>query len=306
MKRSRHSERDRRGRLTTMRLTGKTPWLFAAALGTAVACGGVSDENFYDGPAKRVASKGGGAGVGAGTSTGGSGGTAPSVGGSTGSSGGSGATVGGSSAVGGDTTGGGSGGTGNVSATGGGGDAPAMGGTAPAVGGTMGDAGAGDAPSGGTGGDVSPGGMGGSTPMAGAGGTAGMGGIGGMAVGGAGMSGAGMGGEAGKATGGRGGRGGGDCEPKLKAVEEKLTAAQVCDRSLDASCLGFVDDECGCPVPVNNPNSAAAKAYRAAIEDAAGCIACTTALCAEPQGSYCQGSGPGDGHCVATQFNTTL
>lgn len=285
-----------------MRITGKTPWLFATALGAAVACGGVSDENFYDGPAKRVTSKGGGAGVGAGGSVGGSAGQAPSAGGSTGSSGGSVATVGGSSATGGDTTGGGSGGSGNVSATGGSGDAPAaggtnpgVGGTEPGVGGTMGDAGAGDAPSSGTGGDVSAGGMGGSSPMAGTGGMAA--GMGGTVVGGAGGAGAGAGG---KATGGRGGRGGADCQMRLKQIADKLTAAQACDRADDENCLGFVDDECGCPVPVNNPESAATKAYRAAIEDAAGCIACTALLCVEPNGARCQDSGPGDGHCVTS------
>lgn len=295
-----------------MRFTDKTPWLFVAALGAGAACGGVSDQNFYDGPAKRVA-QAGGTGVGGSASLGGNAGHAPSGGGSTSASGGSVSTGGSSTAKGGDSTGGGSGGSGNATANGGSGNAPASGGSGDATatggtgdvtstGGTSAEGGAGDAPSGGTGGDVSTGGMGGTEPLAGMGGTtAGQTSTGGVGnVGGAGMAGAG-----GNAMGGRVGRGGGpgdDCTMKLKQLDDKLTAAQVCSRAQDSNCQGFVTNECGCKVPVNNPSSAAAKAYLAAVDDAMSCVACTDSICPSGSKAYCQADASVEGHCVAADF----
>lgn len=299
-----------------MRLPDKSSWSFLALLGVAAACGGVSHEDFYEGPpAKRASSggTGGSIGMGGGVANGGSlslGGTAA---GGTPSDGGSAVGIGG---------------TGNT-ANGGGGDAPAMGGSgdAPATGGTGNEpstGGTGDATSTGgstSGGDAGTGntantGSGGTTPAAGMGGdgaggsNAGQPPIGGDGnVGGAGASNGGMGGIAGmsgSASGGRGGRSSTDCDKRLSDVADRLAAAQKCSLAMDAtSCTGFVENECGCKVPVNNASSSATKAYLTAVDNALSCVACTDQACPNANNAYCKRSGDGlDGVCTATSFTT--
>src|SRR6187399_1539686 len=114
-----------------MRKTPSYRWIFAAGALTAAACGGVSEENFFDAPTPKSVQTSGASGM----SFAGSGNAGhPALGGGTG--GGSTATGGAPSAAG-------------MSSSGGSGNVPASGGSS--NGGTGGDGGAGDAPSSGTG-----------------------------------------------------------------------------------------------------------------------------------------------------------
>jgi len=192
---------------------------------------------------------------------------------------------------------------------GGGGNEPSMGGSGDATGvggggATGGDSGTGNTTNGGSGGTAPVAGMGGD----GAGGSsAGQPTTGGNGnVGGAGASNGGMGGLAGmsgNASGGRGGRGSTDCEKRISELADRLAAAQKCSNGGN-SCSGFVDNECGCQVPVNNPTSSATKAYQTAVENVAGCIACTEQACPSSDGAYCNSRGLMDGVCTASSFTT--
>ena len=136
---------------------------------------------------------------------------------------------------------------------------------------------------------------------------AGTGGVGASA----GMSGdAGTGGEAGGSGGagsGNGGKGGkgDDCGALLEALAEALEQARVCMRSV-GSCRGFVEDTCGCKVPVNDPDSAASEHYLALLDqlkERKECaIACPAVVCSEPDDASCLMPVQGDrGQCVASR-----
>ena len=298
-----------RGHLRKMMRPTLSPWFLAAAFGAAVACGGVSHEDFYDGPAQKAVQTGGSGGtLGGSTGIAANGGVPSSAG--TGGTPGTGGAV---SASGGSAA---SGGTGNSPAVGGSGDAPAMGGSGDAtgVGGTSsGDGGAGDAPNSGTGG-TSLAGMGGATStggMAGSGGgLAGDGGTGNVGGASAGMGGlAGSVSTAGRASGGRGGRGGGDdCATRLADLADLLETAQACNRASDArTCTAFVKNECGCKVPVNSGTSSATKAYSAAIEDLGTCVECAEGPCPPAEEAACQSTGSGSqGRCVVSGPQATF
>jgi hypothetical protein len=270
-----------------------------AAVAFATACGGTSEQNFFDNPAQRVVKNGGtggtlspelgGGGTTGGTtsSNGGSAGAPINTAGSTATTGGAGGSSGGSGgSVGGDA---GTGDTGSVGGSGGsGGDAPVGG-----LGGTsLGGAGTG----GSSGGDAGAGNVGG---LAGVGGQAGMTAMGGNA-------GSPAGGRVGR--GGRGGAGGSgdECATLLADVRAKLKEAQACNLAQDSlSCTGLVTDECGCDVPVNNLKSEATKTYRAALDALGDCAVCTEALCHSGDRAYCQSSGNAvDGHCALVGLTT--
>lgn len=283
-----------------------SPALLTVLLGTAVAvaCGGTSNDSLFDevpAAGRGGATSGGSAGKGGtgggstgGSATGGSGGA--SAGTSNGGSGGSGGDVmtGGSSSGGAGGAPGGMGG--DVSSGGVGGDVAGTGGDLSA-GGTGGDLG-------GSGGDATTGGAAG-TPMGGSGGNA-TAGAAGNAMGGTAGAAAGSGG-----TGGKGGAGGkGNCDELQQAAEQALTQAQVCSLAVNGKqCVAFVDDLCGCSVPVNSADSEATKRYLAAAEAAQGCtFVCSAVLCVEPGNATCVRTmaGGSAGRCRAGLVATPL
>jgi hypothetical protein len=87
-----------------------------------------------------------------------------------------------------------------------------------------------------------------------------------------------------------------------------LAQAQVCNDAMNAlPCTGFVDSECGCPVPVNNPKSEATAAYVDLVArlNKECSILCPAVLCVRPTRAVCSTLG-GEivGHCVASAINS--
>jgi hypothetical protein len=174
-----------------------------------------------------------------------------------------------------------------------------------------GSAGAGSA-SGGSPGNASGGASSGNAGKGGAAGSAGKSGAGGSVGNGGSAGSAGKGGASGGAnsggtntTGGVSNAGAGGqatCEAMRAELPKLLTAAQVCDVSLDRlPCTGFVSNECGCKVPVDGPSLPVAQAYVSAVAALAKCgIACPAIVCAEPTSATCQTEGTQTkGHCAA-------
>jgi hypothetical protein len=90
-------------------------------------------------------------------------------------------------------------------------------------------------------------------------------------------------------------------------LAKAIATAQECEPDADDQCLGFIQGEC-CPVAVNDPESAAAKAVTATLDKvnkACGGIICIAVLCAQPTAASCESQGSGSGHCVAG-FGITL
>jgi hypothetical protein len=94
-----------------------------------------------------------------------------------------------------------------------------------------------------------------------------------------------MGGAAGKGGGG----GKGNCDQLQQAAQQALTQAQVCSLAANArQCVAFVEDPCGCPVPVNSADSEATQRYLAAAKAAEDCpILCPAVVCVEPDDATC-------------------
>lgn len=243
------------------------------ALGTlALACGGATDDSLFGDAAGRQnggTSAGGRADSSGGTTTSPTGGRATVTGGRASSTGGAEDT---DPAQGGDVSSGSGGTSGGL----------------PGMGGTPNDGGA--APRGGTstGGTTqatggSPDGNGGASANGGA--TGGSGGSG-----------------AGGAPTGKGGAGGTvSCQEAREAATHALDAAQACNTGPDEQCLGFVDGEC-CPVPVNDPTSAEAQEYQAALakmNKVCGPSLCPAILCVAPTAAVCQEKGSEAGRCVS-------
>ena len=85
------------------------------------------------------------------------------------------------------------------------------------------------------------------------------------------------------------------------AVTHALETAQVCNLAQNAtSCSGFMNDECGCKVPVNDPDSKAAQDYKDAVDALGSCAVCTAALCKNPGNAECHSTTGGSiqGRCV--------
>jgi hypothetical protein len=87
-----------------------------------------------------------------------------------------------------------------------------------------------------------------------------------------------------------------------------LTEAQACSNAANAKqCTGFVGNECGCSVPVNNPSSQATTAYTDLVArlNKECPIVCAAALCAKPTSAMCSSqSTQAQGHCVASGIGT--
>lgn len=145
-----------------------------------------------------------------------------------------------------------------------------------------------------------------STGGLGSGGVAGAAHGGGLSSGGSSLGGAaakgGASGAAGKGGAGTGGSTGKTCEQLLAALPELLTAAQACNaNATQTACNGFVKNQCGCMVAVNETGSAATKAYTddvAALLSMCG-VACADVVCATVTAAACVTSGSGSaGHCL--------
>ena len=69
------------------------------------------------------------------------------------------------------------------------------------------------------------------------------------------------------ASGGAGGAPDMECTMLANELRTLLEKAQACDRSVNATqCRGFVDVQCGCAVPVNDPGSPETHAYEQALQ----------------------------------------
>jgi len=256
-----------------MRYALKLSWL-APLL--AIACGGSTAADLFNDAARGGASgadNNGGASAQGGTVTssgGNASGGASAQGGSSAVSGGAnahgGSTDGGGSANGGDSANGGNSVTGGSDV----GGAATSGGSGTAGAGTQGGSSAGGAAAGGTGAGGTP--AGGTSSQAG--GTTGAGGMTSVQM----------------------------CEQMRSMLSTLLTEAQRCSLALNAmQCTGFVDSECGCQVPVNNPDSPATKAYTTAVASyKSSCsFACPAIACVKPTAARCSSSGSGSqGRCV--------
>jgi hypothetical protein len=251
-------------------------WIFTYTLAGVVACGSSKTEDFFDSPpdAMRAGASGSSAGK-ASAGTGGSSGGRPTTAGAAGKGGVAGSSVAG---TGGTLVGGGSGASGTGGAQAGqGGSAGMEPGTGGSVGGTGGSVG-------GTGGGV--GGTGGNMPMAGAPGAGGLpaGGMGGTA---------GLGGDAGAA---------GACDELLAKADAALEEAQACSIAVSSlQCVDFVEDVCGCEVPVAKRESSATKAFLAAVKALDGCpIPCPEERCDNVALARCITEGASiEGYCVS-------
>lgn len=142
----------------------------------------------------------------------------------------------------------------------------------------------------GSGGSLS-GGRGGATGVGGtAGATGGVLGVGGSSLGGA----AGKGGGGGSA--GKGGATGKTCPELLSALPSLQSAAQACSAGMNPpACNGFVKNQCGCMVAVNDTASNPAKSYTeavAALLSQCG-VNCADVVCATVTMAECVSSGSG-------------
>lgn len=128
------------------------------------------------------------------------------------------------------------------------------------------------------------------------GGAAGRGGSGGVSASG-GSSGSASGG---RASGGAGGGAGKTCQQQIAALSTLLTTAQRCTPDQTSACAGFVTNECGCMVAVDNPDSTDAKAYITAVSALLGeCGVSCAAACPNPMVAECSASGSGSaGRCL--------
>jgi hypothetical protein len=123
---------------------------------------------------------------------------------------------------------------------------------------------------------------------------------GGTASGGAASGGTAAGGTAagGTAAGGKssgGGTGGNLCTSLATAVNTARAAAIACNpNAARLTCTGTVEDQCGCKVVVDDPDSAEADAYRDALakfKDNKCSAVCTQLICPNPNKGSCQQSG---------------
>lgn len=82
-----------------------------------------------------------------------------------------------------------------------------------------------------------------------------------------------------------------ECEELREEAAELLATAQACNPLALRSCTGFVEDACDCPVPVNNPNSAASTRYVSAMTRLkTRCpVICPAVACPEPTRASCEG-----------------
>jgi hypothetical protein len=133
-------------------------------------------------------------------------------------------------------------------------------------------------------------------------------GNGGSASGAQGGTGSAAGGDGGAGVGGNaggssvGGAGGADCVALQRAVNDALTAAKVCDPTIDIeTCTQVVDGVC-CPVVVNTMNTAQIADYSAALATlrASACVIdCPAVKCDPDPNGGCLANGNG-GTCTET------
>ncbi len=134
--------------------------------------------------------------------------------------------------------------------------------------------------------------------------------MGGASSGGATSSSGGATGSGGAASGGSS-VGGAGCVELRNGLAKLQDEAQACSPNGNMDqCTGSVSSECNCPVPVNSQNSAATRAYTAALEQYKKrcAVACAAVLCAPAIGARCQGQGNGpqsSGQCVASNLSST-
>jgi adenosyl cobinamide kinase/adenosyl cobinamide phosphate guanylyltransferase len=98
------------------------------------------------------------------------------------------------------------------------------------------------------------------------------------------------------------------CATMRSKLSSLLTEAQVCSVAANAKqCTGFVENECGCPVPVNKPESEVTAQYTdlvARLNKECSTI-CAAVLCVEPTSATCSTQGSqAMGHCVASGLGT--
>jgi hypothetical protein len=83
-------------------------------------------------------------------------------------------------------------------------------------------------------------------------------------------------------------------------MSKALELSQVCEPDATDQCLGPVQGEC-CPVPVNDPESEATKAFitaRDKMSAACGGIICAAVLCGTATQATCESQSTGSGRCV--------
>jgi hypothetical protein len=105
---------------------------------------------------------------------------------------------------------------------------------------------------------------------------------------------AGLGGDAGATS---------SCDELLAEANTALEEAQACSLAVSSlECVDFVEDICGCEVPVAKRESSATKAYLAAVKALDGCpIPCPAERCENPTSARCTYDRPGsstEGYCV--------
>lgn len=114
-------------------------------------------------------------------------------------------------------------------------------------------------------------------------------------LGGAPLAGRGGGGRIG-ALGGRGSTAGsagmaasGDCAERREELLELLSEAQACNPNASRTCVGLVENECGCSVAVASATGTAAREYLEAVDAyTRRCpVACTLVECLDPLGAQC-------------------
>jgi hypothetical protein len=106
---------------------------------------------------------------------------------------------------------------------------------------------------------------------------------------------AGLGGDAGAA---------GSCDELLAEADAALEEAQTCSLAVSSlQCVDFVEDICGCEVPVAKRESSATKKFLAAVKALDGCsISCPAERCENPTSARCTYDRPGssvEGYCVS-------
>jgi len=129
----------------------------------------------------------------------------------------------------------------------------------------------------------------------------------------------GVGPSAGHAGGGAGGRGGSmsggaagktNCEELLANVARLLPAAQACNDTMGRlPCTGFVQDQCGCRVPVDVMTSMTSRAYTEAVATALSqcLVSCPPVGCPTGTRATCENRNEqGIGTCVLVTGANTL